>query len=42
MADGEQDSLAHTEVLIDQVAARLWEIGARGQEAISKSLAALG
>jgi Eco57I restriction-modification methylase len=41
-ADGEQEDLIHTEVLIDQVAARLWDIGPRGQEAIHASLAALG
>ncbi|HTB49781.1 MAG TPA: hypothetical protein VK701_02285 [Solirubrobacteraceae bacterium] len=41
-ADGEVESLAHTEILIDQVAARLWDVGTRAQEAIRESLALLG
>jgi hypothetical protein len=39
---GDANSLAHIEVLIDEAAARLWDIGRRNQEAIHSSLAALG
>ena len=41
-AEGDDDALAHSEVVIDQMAARLWDIGPRNQDAIRKSLAALG
>lgn len=41
-ATDDADALGHTEVLIDEAAARLWDIGPRNQEAIYSSLAALG
>lgn len=41
-ADGEVEPLAHSEVLIDQMAARMWDIGERAQQAIRQSLAMLG
>jgi hypothetical protein len=39
-ADADADALAHSEIIIDEMAARLWDIGPRNQEAIRKSLAA--
>lgn len=41
-AEGELDSLARSELLIDQVAARMWEVGERAQQSIRQSLELLG
>jgi hypothetical protein len=40
--EGDATALAVTEVLIDEAAARLWDVGPRNQLAIHASLAALG